>query len=190
MAVQSITQLKNQDYGFPTENVFTARVGLPEAQYGDSAAQLRFLDQLQARVVELRGAESVALATALPALGTGMDRVALEGKAYATERDYPFTRVASVSPGYFSTFQVSVDGRDFTAQDRMGSVPVAIVNESFAKLHFPGRSAVGGRFRLGGPDSRGPWLTVVGVVPDMWMQGPESDDEDPQGVYLPLASCR
>ena len=63
--------------------------------------------------------------------------------------------------------------------------PVAIVNRPFAERHFPGENAVGQRIRLGALDSEEPWRTIVGVVPDMALGGPE--DEDPEGIYLPLA---
>jgi hypothetical protein len=43
-------------------------------------------------------------------------------------------------------------------------VGVALVNESFARTHFGDESPVGGQFRRG---ADGPWLTVVGVVPDL-----------------------
>jgi hypothetical protein len=41
--------------------------------------------------------------------------------------------------------------------------PVIVVDERWARLHFPGESAVGKRLREGG-QTEGPWITVVGVV--------------------------
>ena len=188
LAIKSVAKLRSQDYGFPTREVFTARIGLPETQYGDSAAQVRFFDQLQQRLPELGGAEAVALSAALPGVGSGMDQLSLEGKTYATERDYPLTHVASITPGFFDVFRLKVDGRDFTAQDRETTEPVAIVNQTFARKHFGGAAgAVGKRVRLGGPETTQPWRTVVGVVPDMWMDGPEN--ERPEAVYLPFAQA-
>jgi predicted permease len=52
-----------------------------------------------------------------------------------------------------------VKGREFDAGDRGDSLPVAVVNETMAGRYWPGRDAVGGRFRLGER-----WLTVVGVA--------------------------
>jgi predicted permease len=43
-----------------------------------------------------------------------------------------------VSPGYFRTFGIPiVKGRDFNEQDVAGGMPVAIVNETFAKKYLP-----------------------------------------------------
>jgi predicted permease len=73
-----------------------------------------------------------------------------------------------VSPDYFRALEIPVmDGRPFTSEDRDGRPLVAVVNETFARLAWPGRSAVGQRFWQtdGGSDPGRP-LEVVGVVRD------------------------
>jgi ABC-type antimicrobial peptide transport system permease subunit len=60
------------------------------------------------------------------------------------------------------------EGRAFTEADREGAVPTAIVNESFVAKHFGSDSPIEQRFRMG---EDGPWLTVVGVVPDIYVGG-------------------
>jgi len=69
---------------------------------------------------------------------------------------------------------------------------VTIVNESFARRYFPQESAVGKRLRLGRSDSRGAWMTVVGVVPDLYVGddiagGIRSGTAMPEQFYTPLA---
>jgi hypothetical protein len=44
---------------------------------------------------------------------------------------------------------------------------VAIVNETFANRHFPGRSAIGARFQYGQLNDKGHWYTIVGVVKEI-----------------------
>ncbi|MBA2302658.1 MAG: hypothetical protein H0W08_08490, partial [Acidobacteria bacterium] len=80
--------------------------------------------------------------------------VQIEGKAYPQESDYPSAREGIVTPGYFETFQTTVhSGREFTTRDTAAGQPVAIVNQSFARLHFAGvdpvvaRSSGSGRTR-------------------------------------------
>jgi hypothetical protein len=51
---------------------------------------------------------------------------------------------------------------------------VAVVSQRFARKFFAGSDAVGRRIRLGGARSQAPWLTVVGVVPDVYSGDPES----------------
>ncbi|HEX2202517.1 MAG TPA: ABC transporter permease [Longimicrobium sp.] len=185
LTIKSITNLRTIDYGVPTKNVFTARVGLPEVDYPDSASQVRFFTQLHQRLGEIPGVEAYALGNAMPVVGSPGWQVQIEGQTYATDRDYPESNYITATPGYFATFEAAVEGRDFTDQDREGSVPVAIVNHTFAQKHFGKESPIGRRIKRGGKDSEEPWRTIVGVVPDMWADGP--DNEDPQAVYTPFA---
>jgi ABC-type antimicrobial peptide transport system permease subunit len=97
--------------------------------------------------------------------------------------------VAFVTPAYFDALGLDiVEGRPFTDQDVAGSVEVALVNESFARTHFDSDAPLGQRFRMG---ADGPWLAVVGVVPDVFIggggpgfgQGSEIDEQ----FFRPLA---
>jgi predicted permease len=186
LMVKSVVKLKTFDYGVATRDVFTARVGLFEAAYPDSLKRQQFWTGLVQRLEAKPGVRGVALTSRLPALGTGTDYVAIEGKAYATDRDYPEARSAVITPGYFQTFGASLaQGRAFGAGDDGATLPVAIVNQSFSARFFPGATAIGRRFRTGRSDSHAPWRTIVGVVPDLNMNG--TDSATFQGFYVPLA---
>jgi ABC-type antimicrobial peptide transport system permease subunit len=83
-------------------------------------------------------------------------------------------------------------GRAFAEMDREGAAPAVIVNDSFVKSAWPGQDALGKHLRLlgeadqprGEPLPPGPWLTVVGVVPDI-LQDDESFEVSPV-IYLPF----
>jgi putative ABC transport system permease protein len=93
-----------------------------------------------------------------------------------------------VTPGYFDTFETPVmHGREFTTGDVATSQRVAIVNESFARLHFGGIDAVGHRFKRVRPGADEPWLTIVGVVPDLLMEGIGNNNASPVGYYIPIS---
>lgn len=82
--------------------------------------------------------------------------------------------IDSAAPGYFATLGVRVvAGRDFDARDTPGSTPVAIVNETFARAHFPNGDALGQRYLYGDPATEGEnaWITIVGVVEDTFRRG-------------------
>jgi putative ABC transport system permease protein len=92
-----------------------------------------------------------------------------------------------VSPGYFETMGIRrVAGRGFGDEDGTGAPPVAIVNETFERIHFPeggDRDVLHRRISLDGP--RGPWLEVVGIVRDSKYR---ALTEPPTPiVYTPLA---
>ncbi|MBI3982464.1 MAG: ABC transporter permease, partial [Gemmatimonadetes bacterium] len=185
LMIKSVAQLGSIDYGFRTD-VLTARVGLFEGDYPDAERRRQFFDQLEQRLGGLPGVQAVTLATSLPGVGSEGTRFAVEGVAYAEEKDYPFTRRVAASPGYFDAFGVGVlQGRGFTGQDRQDALPVALVNQSFATKYFPHESPLGRRIREGTAASTEPWRTIVGVVPDTYLDGVEN--EEPAGIYIPLA---
>ncbi|HSG07345.1 MAG TPA: FtsX-like permease family protein, partial [Longimicrobiales bacterium] len=187
LMTKSITTLRNFDYGFEPDAVFTARLGLFPADFPDAETRLRFYEDLRIRVQEAPGVRSSSLGTVLPGVGSNFERFAVEGEAYATDRDLPGARSGLIDPRYFETVGLDVTlGRDFEPGDDANALPVVIVNASFAQKHLPGGSPLGRRIRVGGSTSTEPWRTVVGVVPDAWMQGLGNAQEPPEGFYVPV----
>jgi len=83
-----------------------------------------------------------------------------------------------------------IEGRDFTQGDAMASQPVVLVNQSFARRLFPGAAALGRQIRVGTSESEEPWRTIVGVVPDLYMQGLTGRVRYPaDGIYVPVAQA-
>src|SRR4029453_16051987 len=148
LMIKSVVQLKNIKMPFAIESVLTARVDLPRDRYPDSPASIRFFEQLLPRLQAVPGGEGATLSDGLPASGNGSITVQIEGKSYPQASDYPLAREGIVTAGYFDTFQTPVrSGREFTPADTSASQPVAIVNESFVRVHFPGVDPVGRQMR-------------------------------------------
>ena len=188
LMIKSVVQLKNVQMPFAIENVLTARVDLPASDYVDSAASIRFFEQLLPRLQAVPGVEAATLSDGLPAAGNGVIPVQIEGTAYPQNADYPIAREGIVTAGYFSTFQTPLlSGREFTPADVAASQPVAIVNESFARTHFPNVAPIGRQIKRIRPNPKEPWLTIVGVVPDLLMQGIGNNNASPIGYYIPIA---
>ncbi|UCD23582.1 MAG: ABC transporter permease [Gemmatimonadota bacterium] len=187
LMIKSSLRLNTIELPFSTENIFTARISLPQADYADTASRLAFYEDLLPRLEALPGVESATLSDGLPARGNGTRVFEVEGQSYATEEDYPIAREGIVTPGYFRTFGVDLlQGRAFDSRDRHGSQPVAIVNASFAGTFFPGASVLGKRIRMGRGDEAARWLEVIGVVPDMKMEGLANLTASPAGFYIPF----
>ena len=188
LMIKSVVQLKNVPMPFAIENVLTSRIDLPRSDYAQPAAAIRFYDQLLPRLQELPGVEGATLSDGLPAAGNGAIRVQIDGKAYSQTSDYPLAREGIVTAGYFETFQTRVlAGREFRLTDGAAAQPVAIVNESFVRAHFPGLDPLGRRMRrviASLPNE--PWLTIVGVVPDLIMEGIGNNNASPIGYYIPI----
>lgn len=188
LMIRSVLVLQNQDHPYPTEQVFTARIGIFEERFPDPAARLRFWRAIEERVAAIPGVRDATLMTALPAVGSSGGNVQIEGTSYAADRELPFARWALATPGFTEALEIRVlRGRAFSELDGADAPPVAIVNESFERTHFPGESAVGRRIRRGDLDTDDPWREVVGVVPDLDMEGFPNEEEAPDGFYIPLA---
>jgi predicted permease len=186
LATQSVVNLKTNDYGFERDGVFTARLGLFEADYPDDRARGRFYSDLRRHLAAVPGALAVTIASSLPATGSNGATFAVEGATYATDDDYPAAGYAIVTPGFFDTFDRElVAGRDFTDADDLDAPRVIIVNQSFAARWFPSQDPLGRRIRTGRANSTAPWMEIVGVAPDLYVGGLQ--DETPEGYYVPVA---
>jgi putative ABC transport system permease protein len=185
LMIKSVTRLRTMDPGFRVQNVFTARLGFP-AGYSDTLTQQRFFEDLRERLATLPGARAVALTSGLPGVGSNGGTFTVDGATYNADRDVPNARWAAVSAGFFETFAIPIlQGRGIASTDRAESDPVVVVNRAFADRFFPKGSPIGRRIRMGGRDSRQPWLTVVGVVPTTFSGDPEQPREP--AYYAPMS---
>ncbi len=187
LMIKSVVQLKNVQMPFAIENILTARIDLPKTTYPDTASSIRFFEQLLPRLQAVPGVEAATLSDGLPAAGNGTISIQIEGKAYAQSSDYPLAREGIVTAGYFAAFETRpLSGREFTTADTATSLPVAVINQSLARTHFPNVDPIGHQMRRIRPNSKEPWLTIVGVVPDLIMEGIGNNNASPVGYYIPI----
>ncbi|HEX3531214.1 MAG TPA: ABC transporter permease [Thermoanaerobaculia bacterium] len=187
--IESVRRLYRQDFGAEPERVWTALVAVDPERFPTPESWLRFYDELGRELSAIPGAGPAAWATRLPPLATPLTPVEIEGSSL-NPANLPSVRWSVVSPGFFAALGRPVlAGRDFLEADRQGSVPTVLVNRSFARRFFPAVDPVGRRLRLAG--SGGPWATIVGVVPDLYLGWDEAGErlgtDHPQGLYFPLA---
>jgi putative ABC transport system permease protein len=190
LQLQSILRQQAINYGYDTGTVYSARLGLFEADYPTPQAKRQFYDRVLRQLRANPEIEAAAFSSRFRMTFSGNGAVEIEGRTYAKETDRPQANFENISEGFFSTLGHGiVEGRDFTHEDDDLKQPVAIVNGAFAKKHFNNESPLGRRFRTVGPNNfYGPWRTIVGVAPDLRMTVPFNNNlqlgED--GFYLPL----
>jgi macrolide transport system ATP-binding/permease protein len=164
LLTRSLLAAQKANVGLPVERL--ALVSLDTGMAGYSRDQSKqFYEQALARVGQIPGVESVALATRPPfSLNSNRWNIWIPGR-HALDNPGDVVEVTRVSHEYFQTLGVAVrEGRVFTADDRPDSPRVAVVNETMARNYWPGESAIDKTFRARGSD--GPLFTIVGVVAD------------------------
>jgi putative ABC transport system permease protein len=186
--VRSIIKQQTLDYGYDTQGILGARMGLMEGDYPDSARRQLFYERL---LRELRASpqfEAVALTYRFRMVFSGNGPIEIEGKDYKQDSDRTTSEFENVTAGYHEVLgQKVIEGRYLADEDSDQKLPVAVVNATFAKKHFNGQ-ALGRRFRTINQNGTqpGPWRQVIGVVTDVRMAGPFNNNTDGTGFYVPL----
>lgn len=179
--VRSMGRAHELDAGFTTRQGAIGAVDLLSAGYDEPrghVAQARLLEE----VARIPGVTGVSLARRAPLTATdSSDRfVEIEGYQPAPQEEMSVF-YNQVSHGFFETLGIRlIQGRVFTASDSADAPPVIVISERMARMYWRGRSAIGGRVKIGDE-----WASVIGVVAD-GKYG--SMTESPRAfMYLPLA---
>ena len=181
LLAKSVWRMKQVPLGFDPARVLVFRVSLPEARYGKAAGtdDPRYLPAQREMLERLSGiggveAASIGNAVFLP----GNDRRTSvsfdDGRRLlnGNPKDLPLAPgLHFVGPKYFRVHGVRIlagrefsDGDDFTAPRRV------IVNETMARVHWPGQNPIGRRVNFGSRRRAvfdEPWAEVIGVVADI-----------------------
>jgi putative ABC transport system permease protein len=174
-------------YSFPVnepDHVLIARIDPLSSANTKISDGPEFYQSLFQRLQELPGVQSMALSERIIGYKGRTNQIELHEKQAESQANLPNAFVEIISSQYFNTLKVNIlQGRDFVETDTASSTQVAIINETFARKYWPGQNALNKSFRC--PKSGKHWLTVVGVAPDLRMQGVFNQGSDSSGFYLP-----
>ena len=177
LLVKSFLRLQSVNAGFDSHSVLTMEVTLPRIQYPKTTEQNAFVQQALRRIEGLPGVKSVAATINLPLVGTWGMGYAVPG--HPNEQNQVADN-ANVTPRYFQTMGIPLlQGRDFSDHDTGDTTPVIIINEAFARKHFPNENPLGQIINAGSKRE------IVGVVGNVKPRGLELESK-PQ-LYLPYA---
>jgi len=174
LLIHSLVRLQSVNPGFDTENMLTMRIGLPtlEARFEQ---QIVIYQQILARLENLPGAKAAALTSSLPFAGSysWSTDFKIEGQPVEPGKA-PLAGWRLVSPAYFQTMGIPLRaGRTFTNGDTFNSIGVMVINESFARQHFPNVNPIGRTITPKWKPERP--RQIVGVVSDFKHKGLASD---------------
>ena len=171
---RSLMELQSVKPGFTAESALSLRVTLPQRSYRDSNAQHIFYARVIDGLAALPGVTFVGGTSFLPLAGVG------PGTSF-WRADMPQPKpeerlvvdARPVTPGYFTAMDIPMlAGRDVTAADTPDKEPVAVINETFARLVYPGDNPIGRKFILNlGNDKPHEIIGVVGDVKLVTLEG-------------------
>ncbi|MBI2510700.1 MAG: ABC transporter permease [Opitutae bacterium] len=165
LLLTSFARLQGVAPGFEPGGIFVAQIA-PSPQKYRGEKLVTFYEQLYAKLKTLPGAKSAALSDRVPLTGNATPApVAVTGRPVPPMSERPNANRHLVSPSYFTTLGIPLRaGRDFDERDSSKVPHVVIINEAFAKKHFPsenplGRTLITGMGQL--PSQ------IVGIVADV-----------------------
>lgn len=188
LMAQSFLRLQQVALGFDGNRVVTMQVTLAGQAYQTPASAVDYFTRLVTRVRAEPGVEDASLISGLFLSTTpNSTNFNIEGRPVFTPAESVEVPVDTAAPGYFATMRVPLlRGREFTDGDTAESTRVVVINDTMARMFWPGEDPIGRRITYGVPDGDNTqWRTIVGVVADTRRTGYEAPVR-PE-TYLPLA---
>jgi putative ABC transport system permease protein len=192
LAVRSFFRLASVDLGLRPEHVLTFTLPMAQGRLDGPQRIDAFYRDLLERVRALPGVTSASLSTTVPMRpGQWSLPFSVVGRPQPDPSKRPQTGFNVVTPAFHETLGIRiVRGRAFSERDRAGSLPVAVVNETFVRRYLPDVDPVGQRVVFAYvPGVEGPareW-EIVGVSADVRAGGPRN--EGSPAVVLPFAQA-
>jgi predicted permease len=131
LLIRTFATLADADPGFDPKNVLIASASLQDARYKTSASGDRLFRDSLARIRQIPGVESAAIALT-PPYGRPLNECA--GQVNGRQVNNCMVNFTYATPEMFETLRLKLlRGRYYTEADRANTPPVAVANEAFVR---------------------------------------------------------
>ncbi len=163
LLIRSLGRIRSLDLGLDPHGVATLTLVGSSKQADETDRQ--FMRDVIARVSALPGVQAAGLTNRLPLRDGGYQGpVAIDDRPDLAGKGRPNSLYRTVTPDYFKALGIRLlEGRGIDAGDKAATLPVTVINESFAKQMWPGQSAIGKHITTGYSGTNIS-RTVVGVI--------------------------
>ena len=205
LMIRSFYRLQKVNPGFSYDHLTSFTVSLPEKKYKTAEQRDQFYGQLLENLRGLPGVEATAAASGLPLGNNGWQTSFLiDGRPRPPRDQTPLMEACLVTPDYFRAMDIplkrgryfddhddrsSLVGKDLSKLDEvereMAGLNAIIIDEEFARRYWPNEDPIGKRVAMGS-EKHPKFLTVLGVVGRVKMEGLSQDSNRVQG-YFPFA---
>jgi putative ABC transport system permease protein len=192
LLVKSMLKLAAVDPGLDARNVLTLEVPADFAAIQNRQAAVSTYERMASELQALPGVRLVGLGSNVP-LRTSQIQLDVkgEGRALAPGEPVPQAEYRTADAGYFRASGIRiVAGREFFATDNANAAKVVVINQTLAKLLWPGEDPLGHRLTWTGDvlkfiGMKEEWRTVVGVAADTKDGG--LDAHPVRAVFIPFS---
>ena len=190
LLVKSFWKMQQVAPGFVPDRMLVVQIQLPPSRYAGYAEGDRvraFYADLQSRLVARPEVQSVAVAMQHPLSPGWTSSFVIDGRQPPPAGQEPESSIRPVSPGYFRAVGARIlQGREIQESDGVDAPGVVVINEAFARLHFPNENPLGRRInRVSWWRGMPSQFEIVGVVADERFNGPRAP-ADP-ATYFSMA---
>ena len=202
LMIRSFYLLNKVNPGFSYEHLTSFSISLPEKKYATEETVGSFYNRLLENIRALPGVESTAAASGLPLGNNGWQTgFTIDGQPRPPRDQTPLMEACLVTPDYFKAMNIPVlRGRVFTDRDDrshlagrdlskmnedekfIAGLNKIVIDEEFARRHWPNEEAVGKRIRMGGEENPR-FLEVIGVVGRVKMDSLNQNSDRVQGYF-------
>jgi predicted permease len=171
LMIQTLWNLRQVDLGFRSDHMLVSMLPLPQLKYDTDVKIRSFYRDVLEQLRTKPGIESAGFTSDAPFTSEG------DTEGYTVEGEPPLhpgqvndALYREITAGYLPSAGARLlEGRFPKESDVETSQPIIVVNEFFARRHWPGQSALGKHVRVG--DQKSLWRVVVGVVADLRERG-------------------
>ncbi|HVA18281.1 MAG TPA: ABC transporter permease [Candidatus Dormibacteraeota bacterium] len=184
LMIDSMARLMGVNPGLNPKNVLVMGVSTAqENAYYSPPVDAHFCQEMTQQIGAISGVVSVSAIAHLPLSGGGAGRgFVIEGRPAPPPGETPGAEYSVACPKFLRTMGIPVlEGREFTDADTASAAEVVVINQAMARRYWPKEDALGKHIKIGGADSTGPWLTVVGISADFRHDGL---DQKPRPSFL------
>jgi putative ABC transport system permease protein len=202
LMIRSFYKLQQVNPGFSHERLTSFSISLPQKKYASEEVRASFYTRLMENIRALPGVESAAAASGLPLGNNGWQTsFVIDGQPLPPRDQTPLMEACLVTPDYFKAMNIPVlrgrvfndrddrshlAGRDLSKMNEnertVAGLTSIVIDEEFARRHWPNEDPVGKRVRLG-QEADAPRLEVLGVVGRVKMESLNQNSDRVQGYF-------
>jgi putative ABC transport system permease protein len=189
LLMRSFLKMYGMEVGINTSRLVTMQMILSARKYPSLEDRAAFLRRIDEQFATVDGVEAASTMTNVPLGGGAGRQIEIDGRANKPGERSQTVTMLSTGSRYFDTIGIRpVQGRVLNDTDQEPGHPSVVVNQRLVAMYFKGENAIGRQIRLVDDSpaaATSPWLTIVGVVPNVRQRNNNNEGQPDAVAYVP-----